>query len=215
MTLPQAQVAQALLAINAVGFSPQHPVTFKSGIVSPVYVDNRRLPYHPAQWRVIIEGFQAYIAQNQLAFDLIGGIAVGGVPHSAALGYTLQTPSIFIRAEVKEHGAKKRVEGGDVAGRQVLLVEDMVTTGSSSLNGVSALRAEKAVVHNVLAIVSYGFQEAVDAFREADVTLHTLTNFTVLLDEALKQNRFGTAEAEMIRDWFVDPHGWAGRHGFA
>jgi orotate phosphoribosyltransferase len=215
MTLPQAQVAQALLAINAVGFSPQQPVTFKSGIISPVYVDNRRLPYHPAQWRVIIEGFQAYIAQNQLAFDVIGGIAVGGVPHSAALGYMLQMPSIFIRAEAKEHGAKKRVEGGDVVDKRVLLVEDMVTTGGSSLNGVNALRDEKALVSDMLAIISYGFQEADKAFSAANITLHTLTNFTVLLDEALKQDKFSTSEAEIIHDWFVDPHGWAGRHGFA
>ena len=139
--------AKALLDIGAIGFSPEKPITFKSGIQSPVYVDNRQLIYHPAAWRIIIEGFKSLIDARNLQFDLIAGVAVGGVPHSSALAYSMARPSVFIRKETKEHGMGKRVEGGSVAGRRVLLVEDLVTTGGSSLSAVAALRESGADCH--------------------------------------------------------------------
>ncbi len=207
------QVAKALLEIEAVGFSPQSPVTFKSGIVSPVYVDSRSLPYHPAQWRLAIDAFRA-LAEG-LAFDVIAGVAVGGIPHSSALAYTMQKPSVFVRKEAKEHGKKRLVEGGDVAGRRVLLVEDVVTTGGSSLQAVASLRDAGAVIDDILAIVSYGFVESREAFAAADVKLHTLTNFAVITQAALELGNFSKEEMDIINDWFDDPHGWAARHGFA
>lgn len=205
-------IARALLDIDAVGFSPHAPITFKSGIVSPVYVDNRRLPYHPAQWRTIIDGFASLIAEQSLTFDLIAGVAVGGIPHSSALAYTLERPSVFVRKAAKSHGTTQRVEGGDVAGKTVLLVEDLVTTGGSSLDGVQALRDAGALVTDVLAIVSYGFAEAQHNFTSAEVNLHTLTDFSVLLDEAQHLNKFDDDAAALIRDWFRDPHNWQERH---
>lgn len=206
------QVAQALLQIGAVGFSPQAPVTFKSGIVSPVYVDNRRLPYHPENWWTIIEGFRT-VAQT-LHYDVLAGIAVGGIPHSAALGFALQRPSVFVRKEAKEHGKQQRIEGGDVEGKCVLLIEDLVTTGGSSLSGVAALQAAGAMVQDVIAIVSYGFEEAQQAFDEANITLHTLTDFSMILEEAMILGMFTADERHMIEDWFNDPHHWASRHKF-
>jgi orotate phosphoribosyltransferase len=207
------QVAKALLEIEAVGFSPQAPVTFKSGIVSPVYVDSRSLPYHPLQWRLVIEAFRS--VAEALDFDLIAGVAVGGVPHSSALAYVMQKPSVFVRQDAKEHGTKKRVEGGEVAGRRVLLVEDVVTTGGSSLQAVTALREAGAVIEDMLAIVSYNFVEAREAFIAAGVTLRTLTVFAEITQEALVMGKCSNAEVEIVNDWFNDPYGWAARHGFA
>lgn len=212
--MDQQIIARALLEIDAVGFSPKQPVTFKSGIVSPVYVDNRRLSFHPAQWQIVIQGFAALITQQSLAFDVLAGVAVGGIPHSAALAYLLQQPSVFVRKETKTHGAKKQVEGGDVTEKRILLIEDMVTTGGSSLDAVEILRSAGATVNAVLAIVSYGFAEAQQAFSTAGVTLHTLTHFDVILNEARQLERFTEDEAAVIRDWFDDPHGWAQRQGF-
>lgn len=206
-------IAQALLAIGAVGFRPDEPVQFKSGILSPVYVDNRRLPYHPEQWQTVITGFEQLIEQANIAFDVIAGVAVGGVPHSSALGYAMQKPSVFVRKEAKEHGKGQRVEGGNIAGKRVLLVEDLVTTGGSSLSGVDALRDAGAIVDDVLAIVSYGFAEAQENFDTAKVNLHTLTNFRVIMDAVLSQQMFDETQAAIINDWFDDPHGWASRHG--
>lgn len=206
------QVAKALLDIGAVGFSSDKPITFKSGIVSPVYVDNRRLPYHPAAWRIVIEGFQSLITEQTIEHDVIAGVAVGGVPHSSALGFTMGVPSVFVRKEAKEHGKGKRVEGGAITDKRVLLVEDLVTTGGSSLSGIEALREEGGIVEDMLAIVSYGFDEAKTAFDDASVQLRTLTNFHVIMRVAQQQGIFNSQSATMIADWFNDPHGWASRH---
>jgi len=209
----QPAIAQALLQINAVGFSPEKPITFKSGLRSPVYVDNRRLPFHPTQWQTVLHGFRALIEEKNLTCDAIAGIAVGGVPHSSALGYILQKPSLFIRKESKGYGQDKMIEGGEVAGLRVLLVEDLVTTGGSALVGVEALRAAGAVVTDLVAIVTYGFVEAEKAFADAGVTLHTLVPFRMILAEALAMGRFDDTQAAVIEDWFAAPQGWAERHG--
>ncbi len=177
----EQQVARALLEIGAVGFNDREPVRFKSGILSPVYVDNRRVPFYPRAWRVVIRGFSGLISSRRLDFEIIAGIETAGIPHSAALAYMMEMPSVFVREQSKDHGLKNRVEGGSVVGLRTLLIEDMITTGSSSLSGVQALRDEGAVVTDCLAIVSYGFREAEDAFAAANVRLHTLTNFDTIL----------------------------------
>ena len=201
-------IAKALLDIGAVGFSPHAPITFKSGILSPVYVDNRRLIYHPKQWHVIIEGFKAAIDDLGLGFDIFAGVAVGGVPHSSALAYIARTPAVFIRKESKGHGKGQRIEGGSVAGKRVLLLEDLVTTGGSSLSAVTALREAGAAVADLIAIVSYGFSEATTAFGAATVNMHTLTDFATILDLANERNLFSAADEAVIRAWFRDPHAW-------
>jgi orotate phosphoribosyltransferase len=201
-------VAWTLLEINAVGFSLKKPTTFKSGIVSPVYVDNRILPFHPNQWHVVIDGFKTLLEQQALRFDVIAGVAVGGVPHSAALAYDLRVPSVFVRQESKEHGKGKRVEGGDVYQKRALLIEDMVTTGGSSLDAVWALRAEGAVIEDVCAIISYGFAEAVEAFKAANVRLHTLTTFDAILLSADIMGKLNAEEAAIVRSWMQNPRGW-------
>jgi orotate phosphoribosyltransferase len=204
-------VAEALVAVQGVGFRPEDPITFKSGILSPVYCDNRRLPFHPQQWREVIGGFADTVAERQIAFDVIGGIEAAGIPHSAAFAYSIARPSIFIRKAAKEHGTKRRVEGGDVSDKTVLLIEDLVTTGGSSLSGVEALRAEGAVVTDCLAIISYGFVEATEQFKAAGVTLHALTTFAEVLAVAEAQDVIDAEGAATVRDWLRDPHGWAGR----
>lgn len=211
----ELKVAQQLLDINAVGFKPTEPLTFKSGLVSPVYVDNRKLPFYPAAWLTVIEGFSELINQKKLDFEVIAGIETAGIPHSAALGFSLKKPSIFVRKKVKDHGTKSRIEGGDVAGKQVLLIEDHVTTGGSSLAGVEALREVGATVTDCLSITSYEFPEATTAFAAAGVKLWTLTTFATILDQALELKRFSLDQKAVIADWLADPQGWAGRHGFS
>lgn len=214
MTDWQAEVARALVAIGAVGFAPQQPVTFKSGLISPVYVDNRRIPYWPEHWKVVIGGFEALIRAERIAFDVIAGIEAGGIPHSAALGYSLGRPSVFVRKQVKEHGTRSRIEGGDVRNRRVLLVEDLVTTGGSSLAGVEALREDGAVVNDCLTIVSYEFAEATASFAAAGVRLHPLTSFSAILREGLALGLFSASDKAVIEDWLRDPIHWAEKHGF-
>jgi len=209
-----ASVAQALLDIGAVGFSPQKPLTFKSGLISPVYVDNRRLIYWPEQWHTVIQGFQSLLITAKLDSDVIAGVETAGIPHASALAFAARLPSVFVRKQAKEHGTRSRIEGGSVAAKRVVLIEDLVTTGGSSLSGVDALRAEGASVEHCLAIVSYGFHQSVKAFDEAGVHLHVLTTFPIILDVAVGQGKFAKEQQAVILDWLADPEGWAGRHGF-
>lgn len=209
------KVAQALIKIGAIGFNPEEPVTFKSGIISPVYVDNRKLPYHPEEWRVILEGFKDLIEKENLNSDVIAGVEAAGITHSAALGFMLSKPSIFIRKVAKDHGTKKLVEGGIVLGKSVVLLEDLVSTGGSSLSAVEALRNEGAKVNDCLVIVSYDFKEAKENFTNAHVNLHTLTSFPVILEEAEKLEILTAEQVAKVKDWFADPHNWAKNHNLA
>ncbi len=204
----EEQIARALLEIGAVGFTPHAPITFKSGIKSPVYIDNRQLPYWPNPWRIIIEGFRQLIAAHAIAYDVVAGMETAGIPHSAALSYVLQSPSVFVRKEAKGHGLQNRVEGGEIKGKRVLLVEDLVTTGGSSLFGVEALREAGAVVNDCLCITTYGFEEARQRFAEAKVTLHPLTPFSTIVAEASKQGKFAKEDLAIIEAWMRDPYHW-------
>lgn len=204
----QTAVADALLKIGAVGFSLESPIMFKSGMKSPVYVDNRRLPFHPREWQTILDGFAGLITQKKLSYDVIAGIETAGIPHSAALGYLLQRPSVFVRKQIKDHGTKSRIEGGAVKGTTVLLLEDLVTTGSSSLSGVEALRAEGAIVNDCLSIVSYGFPESIEKFAAAKVALHPLTTFADILQVAVAQDKIAATQRKTVEEWLADPWGW-------
>ena len=208
MQAVQTAVAQILVDIGAVNFTPDAPVTFKSGIVSPVYVDNRIIPYYPDAWRAAINGFQTVINTENITFDVIAGIATAGIPHSAALGYSIGRPSLFIRKEAKAHGQKKRVEGGDVTDKRVLLVEDLITTGGSSISGVMALRHEGAEVTDCMAIVSYGFDEAAANFNDNGVILHTLTTFDHILKYAHDQGKINETVLQSVQTWMQSPYTW-------
>lgn len=205
-------IAGALLDVEAVRFNPYHPTTFKSGIRSPIYVDNRRLPFHPKAWRVILDGFQEMIAEQGILFDIIAGVEAAGIPHSAALSYAMHKPSIFVRKQPKEHGTQQRVEGGDVLGRRVMLLEDLVTTGGSSLDAIDALRQAGAVVTDCLCIVTYGFQQTWTRVAAADILLRPLVTFDVILAEATKRAMFDDKAEQLIRDWLADPEGWGQKH---
>lgn len=208
------EIADALIAIEGVSFRPTAPITFKSGIKSPVYCDNRRFPFWPNEWAKVIHGFEALIAERTIPVDLVGGVEAAGIPHSAALGFSMRLPSVFIRKELKEHGTKKRVEGGDVTGGRVVLVEDLVTTGASSIAAIEALRAEGAVVTDCLAIISYNFPEATELFEKAGIRLHVATTFQTVLAGTLERKMIDETGAAVVRDWLEEPRSWAKRHGF-
>jgi orotate phosphoribosyltransferase len=208
------EIADALIEIGGVGFRSTAPITFKSGIKSPVYCDNRRFPFWPEQWAKVIHGFEELIAEREIPVEVVGGVEAAGIPHSAALGFAMRTPSVFIRKELKEHGTKKRVEGGDVTGMRVVLVEDLVTTGGSSIAAIEALRAEGAVVSDCLAIISYDFPEAVELFARSGVQLHATTTFQAVLESAVESGMIGESAADVVRDWLQEPRSWAKRNGF-
>lgn len=201
------EVAKALLEIDAIGFV-QHPITFKSGMKSPVYVDNRRLPFNPEQWHVVIGGFIQLIEELGLQFDVIAGIETAGIPHSSVLAYELNKPSVFVRKAAKDHGTKKMIEGGDVKGKRVLLIEDHITTGGSSLHGVTHLEESGATVVACLAITSYGFKESLEEFKQANVSLHVLTQFKDILPAAIAAGKCTEGQKTEVEKWLQDPWKW-------
>jgi len=203
-----AAVARALLEAGTVTLTPDEPVTFKSGLRSPVYVDNRRLIFQPGPWRIVIDAFAAALPPGE---SVLAGVESAGIPHSSALAYSAGLPSVFVRKAAKEHGLGRRIEGGDVAGQRTILVEDMVTTGGSSLSAVEALREAGAAVFDCFAIITYGFSEALEAFDAAGVTLTTLTTFEAVVAEALTAGTVDEREAELVRSWLSDPHAWDDR----
>lgn len=202
------EIAVVLLSIGAVRFDPENPLTFRSGIKSPVYTDNRSLPYYPNRWRRVINGFERVIIAHKLGYDIIAGIATAGIPHSSALAFRLARPSVFVRKEVKKHGTQKMIEGGNVEGQKVLLVEDLVTTGGSSLAGVMLLRQAGAIVTDCLAISSYGLQQAEENFANAEVNLHTLTNFDAIWQYARSKMDLEEDVIAAVDAWQANPYDW-------
>jgi orotate phosphoribosyltransferase len=201
-------VARALLEAGCVAVRPESPVTFTSGLRSPVYVDNRRLISQPGPWRVVVGALVDVVRAQVPAVEVVAGVESSGIPHSSAVGFAAGLPTVFVRKATREHGLGRRIEGGEVAGHRVLLVEDMVTTGGSSLSAIEALTAAGAVASSCLAIVSYGFAEAVQAFEDAGISLDVLTTFEVVLDEGVRSGRVTEDAAQATLRWLADPHGW-------
>jgi orotate phosphoribosyltransferase len=180
------KVADILLKTNAVKINVKEPFTYTSGLVSPIYTDNRVLIGYTEERKMIVEGFVQLVKERGLQPEFLAGTATAGIPWAAFLAAEMDLPMVYVRNKPKGHGAGKQIEGYMPEGKNVLVVEDLISTGGSSLNSVNALRNEgKAVVHEVLAIFTYGFEKAENAFREASVASTTLTDIHVLIGESV------------------------------
>lgn len=210
MSVIAHDVARALIEIGGVGFVPDNPITFKSGIISPMYIDNRMFPSYPRQWKVVLDGFREKIQNQKIDFDILAGIETAGIPHSAALGALMMKPSVFIRKQVKDHGTKKMVEGGEVSHKKVLLIEDLVTTGGSSLHGVTELRKAGAIVGDCIVIVGYELVEAKQAFDKEIVHLTQLTDVLTILEVAESMDKITKENKKIVSEWLANPREWRG-----
>ncbi len=203
------QVAQLLLRVGAVSLRPEQPFRYASGLLSPIYCDNRILISFPHEREQVTRWFGEVIRENEIAAEVVAGTATAGIPHAAWLAATLDLPMVYVRAGGKEHGKGRRVEGLLEAGRRVLVVEDLVTTGGSVLDTVAALRQEGAVVEHVLAIFSYGLARTEETFAQVQVSLHPLTTLPVLLEVATAEGYISPAERAMTVEWATDPVAWS------
>lgn len=206
-------LAGHLIKYGSVSFMTDAPMRLKSGLVTPIYVDNRALTGHPDAWRDIIETTCSRIAQLGLKFDIIAGVEGAGVSHAAALAYRLGKPSVFVRQRAKTYGNRSRVEGPSVAGKRILIIEDHVSTGLSLLSAVEGLKAEGAVVEDCLAITSFGIDETAKLFRDQNFACHELLDFRLVLDKAVELGQIDSAQREILVDWLANPWTWAARHG--
>lgn len=209
MTIAQ-EVAEKLLQINAVKLSPQNPFIWASGIKSPIYCDNRITLYYPSVRDRIIDAFVEKSTQFG-AFDLVAGVATAGIPHGALIADRLKKPFIYIREKAKSHGRQNQIEGmphGDTEGLKVLVIEDLISTGGSSLKAVEAVREAGMEVVGVLAIFTYGFEKAVSMFREANCRFDTLSNYDILIAQAIENQYIKPEEMETLKAWRLSPETW-------
>ena len=195
-----AEVAKKLLQIKAIKLSPQNPFTWASGILSPIYCDNRVVLSYPESRNFIKSAF-VDCSKKFPKFDKIAGVATAGIAHGALLADALQLPFIYVRSKPKAHGRKNQIEGNLEKGEKVLVIEDLISTGGSSLKAVEALVEAGAEAIGVAAIFTYGFEKANTAFGQAGYQLETLSNYDILINEALKTNFINESDVQLLKNW--------------
>jgi len=203
------QTARMLLESGAVLLRPDAPFRFASGLLSPIYCDNRLLMSYPRQRRRVTLWFARVLRDQAIPADVIAGTATAGIPHAAWLAAELRLPMVYVRNRAKGHGKERLIEGLPPVGQRVAVVEDLVTTGGSSLGSVAALRQAGAFVEHVLAIFSYGLPKAEEAFGQAGVQLHPLSTLAVLLDVAVARGHLTPNARHTVADWATDPAAWS------
>lgn len=203
------QIASYLLKTNAVKIQPNNPFTWSSGLKSPIYCDNRVLLSYPAIRSEIKDAFVALCRQWDQPFDVVAGVATAGIPMGALIADVLNVPYAYVRSKAKGHGRQNQIEGHIAQGARVLLVEDLISTGGSSIKAALAVRDHGAEVAGVLAIFSYGFPFAKQAFEDVQIPFGTLTNLESLLDAS--SDSLSDDEKQLIRSWRDDPKAWSER----
>ncbi len=202
------KTAELLLQINAIKLNPQTPFTWASGWKSPIYCDNRITLSFPPIRNYIREEFSKHIEKEFGKPDVIAGVATGAIGIGMLVAEYMGLPFVYVRPEPKKHGRQNQVEGFLQKGQNVVVVEDLISTGNSSLMAVEALRAAGANVKGMVAIFTYGFDVSVESFKNANVTLHTLGNYDTLLEEAAAKQYITEKEQETLKDWRKSPSTW-------
>ena len=202
-----SEIARKLLQINAIKLNPHNPFIWASGIHSPIYCDNRIALSYPEVRNLIKEGF-GQLSKSFGPFDSVAGVATAGISHGALLADLLEKPFIYVRSKAKGHGRQNMIEGEVRPGTKVLVIEDLISTGGSSLKAVAALRAANLEVVGTAAIFTYGFDIAEKAFKNASCPLKTLSNYDILLKEASEIGYIKTDDEEILKSWRKDPENW-------
>ena len=210
------KIAEILLKIEAVTLNPKKPYRYVSGILSPIYVDNRLLMSHPDDWKEVIDSMTNTIIskigiQN---IDIIAGTATAGISHAAYLAEKLSLPMIYVKSQIDEHGKFTRIEGHLKRGDKVLVVEDLISTGGSSISSAQAIREAGGIVENCLAIYTHEMDAAKKAFEDAKINLIALTDFSTLVKIAVKKNYIEREEEKIVLEWAKDTSGWGKKMGF-
>ncbi|MBP3952094.1 orotate phosphoribosyltransferase [Bacillus suaedae] len=199
-------IAKHLLDIEAVHLQPNDPFTWTSGMKSPIYCDNRLTLSYPAVRKDIVTAFTQLIEENNLNdVDVIAGTATAGIPHAALLAEKLELPMVYVRGSAKGHGKQNQIEGKIAKGQKVILVEDLISTGGSVIQAAEALRAAGAEVIAVVAIFTYEFQKATDAFKEANLQSYIITSYSTLLNVAKENGMIAAADVSKLSEWRKDP----------
>lgn len=199
------KVASYLLDIKAIKLDPNHPFTWASGWKSPIYCDNRKTLSYPEVRTYIKEQFVALIREKYPEVEVIAGVATGAIAQGVLVAQELNLPFIYVRSSAKSHGLENLIEGEYKPGQKIVVIEDLVSTGGSSLQAVEELRNVGCEVLGMLAIFTYGFQKAEDNFQHAVCSLTTLSNYSAMIDLALKIGYVQPEQVEKLKAWRLSP----------
>lgn len=199
-------LAQKLLQIKAIRLNPQNPFQWASGILSPIYCDNRIVLSYP-EARDLVKNALAE-ASKDFDFDVVAGVATAGIAHGALLADAIGKPFIYVRSKRKAHGRQNLIEGELKEGAKVLMVEDLISTGGSCLKAVEGVKEAGGEVSGVLALFTYGFPEAVEAFEKENCRFKTLSNYPAMLEVALENGYLNDDEKELLSEWRKNPKEW-------
>ncbi len=210
MKLIEKQVANKLLRVKAVKLQPRNPFTWASGWKSPIYCDNRKTLSYPQIRTYIKTQIARLILENYPDVEVIAGVATGAIAQAALVADELGLPLIYVRPTPKDHGLENLIEGDLRPRQKVVVIEDLISTGGSSLKAVEAIRNDGSEVLGMIAIFSYNFPVAEEKFRAAKVKLTTLSNYNAVLAEALATNYITEDDMETLNQWRMDPSAWQG-----
>ncbi len=205
MSTVAEQVASHLLKIKAIKLEPEHPFTWASGWKSPIYCDNRKTLSYPEVRNYIKEQFAAVIREKYPQAEVIAGVATGAIAQGVLVAQELNLPFIYIRSSAKSHGLENLIEGEYKAGQKVVVIEDLISTGGSSLQAVEALRNAGCEVLGMVAIFTYGFQKSVDNFEASGCELTTLSNYNAMIDLAVKTGYVQESDVQRLKEWRKSP----------
>lgn len=207
-TEEKEDIAKLLLQAKAVTLNAKEPYTFASGIKSPIYCDNRILISYPELRKKVVSGFLKLIVSQKLDFDVVCGTATAGIPWASWISSELGKPLIYARGKSKDHGKQNKIEGFLKKDARVLVVEDLISSGGSSVDCVMALKEAGANVVGCVAIFTYEMKKADKAFADVKCPYYTLTDFSTLIDCAVKEKYIEKKNAENVLKWNKDPEKW-------
>ena len=202
------KTAEALLQINAIKLQPNNPFTWASGWKSPIYCDNRVTLSSPEVRTFLRQQLATQIVEAYGKPDVIAGVATGAIAIGALVAEELGIPFVYVRPEAKKHGRKNQIEGFLDTGKNVVVVEDLISTGGSSLKAVEALKEHGVTVKGMIALFTYGFDVASKNFEDANVALYTLSNYENLIEQAAETNYISTDEIKTLQEWRTNPSEW-------
>ena len=205
------KTAELLLQINAIKLKPENPFTWASGWKSPIYCDNRILLSYPIIRNYIRDEMAKQVEQLYGKPDCIVGVATGAIGIGALVADKLNLPFVYVRPEPKSHGRQNQIEGHLEANQTVVVIEDLISTGKSSLNAVDALRAIDANVKGMLAVFTYGFETAANNFKEKNTELHTLSSYEYLIEQASDTGYVKEEQLITLMEWRKDPSKWTNK----
>ncbi|MCH4896535.1 orotate phosphoribosyltransferase [Marinilabiliaceae bacterium JC040] len=208
MSTTAKKVAEYLLQIKAIKLQPTNPFTWASGWNSPIYCDNRKTLSYPEVRDYIRDAFAKEIEEKYGDCDVIAGVATGAIAQGVLVAQALNKPFVYIRSSAKAHGLENKIEGYYEAGQKVVVIEDLVSTGGSSLQAVEALRSAGCEVLGMMAIFTYGFPVAEDNFKKAECKLDTLSNYNSMVELALETGYIKEEDVENLKEWRKAPQDW-------